>query len=230
MKISLIIPVFNESKIIQSTLSYYNKILSEMKIDYEIIVGDDGSSDDTLRKAEEISKGNPKIRIIRNKTNIGRGSIISKCFKKASCEFCGYVDADLLIYPQMFEIMIKSFEDNEVVVGTKHKHWIPGYSFTRKVLSIIYGKMANFVLKTSFSDYQAGFKFFRKKSLLKLLEKTEGAGWSWDTEILYHALKENLKTEEIPLLVKKVCERGSKVKMWKDSFIMLKNLFLVQRK
>ena len=229
LKLSLVIPAYNESDIIESTIEYYDNLFSRMKINYEIIIGDDGSTDNTFYKAHIISGGSRKIKIVRNAKNLGRGAILKKCFFESSGDIIGYVDADLLVSSSMMNRTIEFLRKKDVVIGTKHKTIMEEYSFFRKLLSLFYRMLVGFYLNMHFSDYQGGFKFFRRDKLLFLLEKIKMSGWSWDTEMLYLAVKNKFNVKEVPFSFNRIQKRNSTVKALRDSLQMFKSLLTIKK-
>jgi glycosyltransferase involved in cell wall biosynthesis len=227
MFLSVILPVYNESSCIsRSVENLIEKIPKGNR--FEIILVDDGSTDNSLEIIKNLARDNKKITFISYKKNVGRGEALTRGIRKSRGDFIMYIDADLSINPKTLEDVVDQLHKFDLVIGSKHlKESRVEYPFFRNLLSRSYSKLTSFVTRVKISDFQCGLKGFRRRAILEILDEIRCFDWSWDTEILCIAYKKGYSIKEIPVEVVVIPGRDSKVKMWRDSFIMSKNLFRI---
>jgi len=215
---SIIIPVYNEEKILAASIDTLHAYLQGLGKEFELIIANDGSSDGSLRLAEECMKKYPEIRVISQKRNQGRGSILSKAFSRIRSPLGIYIDADLAIGLEALPRILEALEHGVgVAIGSKHLAASRvASSFKRKLTSKGYAFLARLLLGSSVRDFQCGCKGFRKEVLDVLLPQIQEPGWSWDTEIVVRAAWMGFAVQEIPVGVKDIDGRESKVQVWRD--------------
>jgi glycosyltransferase involved in cell wall biosynthesis len=98
MKISVIIPMYNEEDNVLRTLVEVNSAMKDYD-DYEIVAVDDGSKDDTFRLAEEVSSHNSHIKVVKQPVNMGMGRALRTGFEKSEGNILVTIDADLSYSP-----------------------------------------------------------------------------------------------------------------------------------
>lgn len=120
MKISLIIPVYNEGKRIGSTLNdYYNAFTDEFD-DFEIIVEMDGCTDNTAEIVAEFSKNKENIAILEYPERFGKGGGLKMAFRATSGDIIGFIDADNSTKVTAFIELIRALEGTDIVVGQRY--------------------------------------------------------------------------------------------------------------
>ena len=221
-KISFVIPVYNEAEVIENTIAIVYKTLNENHRPFELIIGNDGSNDNTLNVLNRLKQNYPFLRIINFSKNHGRGAILSEAILQSDGEHIVYTDADLAVDLSSLEAA-KYYAQRgyDVVIGSKHlPESIVDYPIMRRFLSVMYSRITEFLLSIDVSDFQCGFKMFRKKSIVNIISDVNNPGWSWDTELLLRAYDNGLRIKEIPVIVRNINMRKSKVKLLKDSVTM----------
>lgn len=223
MKISIIIPVYNEKKFILEILRRVNQQKKEFNI--EIIVSDDCSNDGTI----EILKENKDLydKILFNEKNCGKGSAIINSLEMVSGDFILIQDADLEYdpkdYKKIFHPAIKYEAD--VVYGTRFKG-----SEAKRIL-YFKNRLANFVLSLlvsvltniNFSDIETGYKLVRS-DLIKNMKLKENS-FAIEVEITMKLAKQKLKFYEVGISYNgRTYEEGKKISI-KDGFIALYKIF-----
>jgi|Deesub1362A_J573_1020465.scaffolds.fasta_scaffold07685_2 hypothetical protein len=218
MKLSIILPAYNEEKNIGKAIEDTKKKLEEFGIDYEIIVAEDGSEDRTYEIAMSYSQRDERIRVLHYPERLGRGEALKRAFKTARGEILLYMDVDLATDLSHISDVIKLMEEGyDIVVGSR-KTSLAKRSLPRRFLSWCYNFWVRMLLKSKIKDHQCGFKAFRKESTIILLDEVKDNGWFWDTEILVRAQYRELKIAEIPVIWR---EKGdTKVKFFRDSIEM----------
>ena len=219
MKISIIIPVYNEKDYILEVLKSVNQ--QKNKFDLEIIVSDDSSNDgtkDLLKKNEELYDI-----ILFNKKNKGKGSAIINALNLTSGDYILIQDADLEYnpsdYSKLFEPAINM--DADVVYGTRFKG-----SEAKRIL-YFRNRLANFFLSflvslltnINFSDIETGYKLIKSK-LIKDINLKENS-FAIEVEITMKLAKKNIKFYEVGIGYNgRTYEEGKKISL-KDGFIAL---------
>ncbi len=233
---SIIIPAYNEEKIISSTINKVYLFLKKQKVPFELIITDDGSKDSTLKIAEDLSKKHKEIRIVSNKINQGRGAALNNAFKNSKGEVLVYIDADLAIDLNLFPRLMKAIKEQgaDIAVGSKHlKESQVEYPKLRRIFSKCYAFLAYLLLRSKIKDYQCGFKAFKREKILQLLPYLKNKGWAWDTEVIIKAQWMGWKVIELPAKVINIYGRESKVKLFNDVKRMgldLLNLYFEKKK
>ncbi len=195
MKISVIIPCFNESNTIISILKKVN--LEKEKFNLEIIISDDGSTDNTVKLLKENSTMFDKL--IETKSNKGKGHALRKGIEESTGDILLFQDADLEYDPNDYSNLIKPFIENDadVVYGTR---FISSSSrriiyFSHRLANFLITTMVNFFTNINFSDVETGYKLFKKEAIkdIRLYENSFGI----EIEITMKISKLNLKVFEV---------------------------------
>ena len=163
MKLSLIIPVYNEQ---DNVLPLYNKLKAVLEYDHELIFIDDGSKDNTYEILKNIQKKDSKLKIIRFRNNFGKSEALSKGFKHAKGDIIITMDGDLQDDPEEIPRFIEKIkEDYDLVVGWKYKRQDP-------LSKTIPSKFFNFLIKVltgvKIHDSNCCFKAYKKEVVKNL--------------------------------------------------------------
>ena len=211
MKLSIIIPSFNEA----ATLSTAIKRLQKIKLKnntYEIIVVDDGSTDDTKKKLAKIS-GVAKIFLRQNR---GKGAAIRAGLAKASGDYVLIQDADLEYDPQDIPHLLQPILQGKarVVYGSRftgpHKNMLFWHLMGNKILSL----MTNLLFNTTISDMEVGYKLIPTKLLKSLALESDRFGF--EPEVTAKILKTGERIYEVPIsYAGREFNEGKKI-TWKD--------------
>ncbi|MDQ4121547.1 MAG: glycosyltransferase family 2 protein [Acidobacteriota bacterium] len=222
LPLSIIVPAYNEADRLGESLKIIIAYLQNSPTKAELIVVDDGSSDDTARIAEEIFARTPEIRAraIRYEQNRGKGFAVRTGLAAAQGEIALFSDADLSTPIEELTKLVEPIQSSEAdvtfgsraldrsLIGT-HQPW-------RREQG---GKVFNLVVKSltglPFWDTQCGFKAFRMSVFRPLLSVMQIDRFGFDVEFLYVANLAGLHLKEIPVRWNH-CE-GTKVSVWRDS-------------
>ena len=230
--LSVIIPAYNEEKIISNTIDEVYSFLKENNLNSEIIIGDDGSSDRTVLIVKKKIKQYKNIKLVEGKINKGKGAILRKCFSVAKGDIQLFIDSDLTIDINLIPIAIKYIEDGyDISIASKY---LPNsnisYPLSRKIFSKGFAFITRILLNTKIRDHQCGLKCFRKEAIKKIMPHLKINGFLIDTEMLVIAQNKNFRIKEFPATVKPEYSRGSKVKIFKDSLIMGKGILRLRKR
>lgn len=208
MKISCIIPAHNEEARIKESVFVIINTLKGMGYDYEIIIIDDCSEDDTyLRLIEQYG-----VNIYRKVVCQGKGAAIKTGWKLATGDYIVIIDADLQIKPSeiatFFRLM--NLYDADVVVGNKqHTYSNVQYPFRRRIVSFGYRTLIGILFGLPLRDTQCGFKLFKKQALDLIMDKILVKRFAFDLEVLVALKENNIRVVDAPVLVTRPMEVGS---------------------
>ena len=165
MKISVILPCFNEENTIVEILKKVNQ--QKKKFDIEVIISDDGSTDRTINLLDENVDLYDKL--VKNKNNLGKGSAIKKGLEITKGDIIIFQDADLEYDPNDYRKLIKPFLENQadVVYGSRFL----GSSaqrviyYSHRVANFLITTLVNIFTNINYTDVETGYKIFRKSIL-----------------------------------------------------------------
>ena len=225
MKFSLIVPMYNESSIIENTARVYAEYLAAHFDDYELIFVDDGSADDCAARVEALKL--PGTRVIRYTPNQGKGNAVKTGMLAAEGEIRMFLDADVAYGTEVIgraAELLEEHPDKDMLIGSRplHPEGYAGYTFIRKLASEVYIKVLNVVGGLRLSDSQCGCKAYRGPAAEAIFSRTETKGFAFDFETILWAQKLGYGIVEMP--VKIVNHRESKVNVFRDTFRMLAEL------
>ena len=222
MEISLIIPCYNEGPYLEGNLEELYNLLNALRLDFEMIVIDDTSRNDTPERVRKFVNNHSKAKLEIHETNQGRGYTVAEGIRKATGKVAGFIDIDLEVAGQnIIPLIFKVLEGYDVATGKRiYKiRWDP-----RWILSKGYIRLVRFVCKTPFEDTETGIKFFNRERILPVLDEIEDRHWFWDTEIMTRAYYHGLKIIEIPVLFIRKSRNFTTVKFFSDTLYYFKKL------
>ena len=176
-KLSVVIPAYNENKIICEMLKECVSVLD--KIEHEIIIVDDGSLDGTYEKVIEFSKNHKTIKVVNYSDNHGKGFAIRYGAKFATGDIVAFIDADLNIHPRHILRLAKQIEESkaDIVVGSKrHPESKVNYPVNRTILSEFYYYFVWMLFRIPVRDTQVGLKLYRREVIEKIFVKVRITG------------------------------------------------------
>ncbi len=197
--LTVLIPAYNEEQLIEETTL---KLLNELKLlrhilrSFEIIICDNGSTDNTKKISESLSIRYKEIKYISTKKK-GFGIGIRKGIEKASKEWVTYVQADGEYDKKFIPIALSIIDMFDFVVASKHlnrKH--RGSSIARNILSMAF----SLILRISMCVTDAGSSMmFRREWIKRISSRLKNEDFSFQLELLYYALREDLRIKEVQI-------------------------------
>ena len=226
MKITLLIPMYNEEKIVKDTLSEVTAYMKETFLeDYEILFVNDGSQDSCAAFVSECR--DPSVRLVSYGQNRGKGHAIRTGVEVARGDVIFFTDCDLAygceVIREFYDVL--AAEDGpDLAVGSRPKHpeGYAGYTLLRRLVSRAYLLVLRLFGGLKLSDSQCGCKGFRGDAAKKIFSHCEIDRFAFDFEAILIAQKMGATFREIPVTVKRHGE--SKVHIVKDTIRMLRDL------
>jgi dolichyl-phosphate beta-glucosyltransferase len=201
---SIVIPAFNESVRIRPTLHALLRHIQEQNWDAEILVVNDGSSDDTAQIVREFGKAHAQVLLVENPGNRGKGYSVRNGMLHARGDICLFTDADLsspIIEAQkLFDAIARGAD---IAIGSR---WLRTELQTerqplyRQLFGRIFNLALRIILGLRFADTQCGFKAFRRDAAQRIFPLQKIERWGFDPEILFLARRAGLRTAEVPVL------------------------------
>lgn len=204
MKLSVIIPFYNEGEIIHFTLKSAEEYLNRRNFDYEIIVISDGSRREQVAELKEIVAGFKNARLIDNEINHGKGYVVRQAMLEVGGDLRLFMDADnsttIDNLDRMMPLIEKGYDVVIASIGIKGSRVVGHEPMYRR----LFGKMSNLIIQIlvlpGIWDTQRGFKLFTARAAETIFRRTKITGWGFDIEVLALARKFKYKIGEIPIV------------------------------
>lgn len=221
--ISIVIPAFNEAGRLPRFLDRVSSYCNRSKNTYEIIVVDDGSSDNTSETAASYKTRFPNLHTIRIKKNRGKGYAVKRGLLKSKGEICLFLDADGSTGPEEIGENIHYIlkEGYDIFVGSRvlrREGQVLKVKWYRKFIGTVFNFFVQTFLFKNIKDTQCGFKMFRKEVVKPLFSRSHIRDFGFDVEILYLAHKMGYRVKEGPVSWHHV--GGSRINLFTDSIRM----------
>ncbi len=234
MNLSIIIPAFNEELLIESTVESISEFLEKNFDVSEIIIVNDGSTDNTKSIIENlIAKNNGKInlKLVNSKRNRGKGYSIKQGMIQSTGEVRIFMDADL---PFSLVVIKKIFKrimnGSDIVIGDRNnpQSELVNVHPVRKLAGYVYSVFVRLVVSGGITDTQCGLKGFSDEAARFIFSRTTIDGFGFDVEVLRIGQKKPFSISKLP--VRMVNNRlDSRVHLIKDSLLMLWNLVVIKK-
>jgi len=169
MDLSIVIPLYNEEESLPELSAWIQKVMQENNFSYEVIMIDDGSTDDSWRVIEQLRTGNPNIKGIKFQRNYGKSAALNEGFKAAQGEVVITMDADMQDSPdEIPELRRMIIEDGfDMVSGWKKKRY--DNTLTKNIPSKLFNAAARRSSKIKLHDFNCGLKSYKSK-VIKSIE------------------------------------------------------------
>ena len=166
-KLSVIVPFYNEEDSIKPMHAAIVAAVDPLRIPYEMVFVDDGSKDATAAMADEIARGDPRVRFVKFRRNYGQTAAMAAGIEYARGEILVTMDGDLQNDPADIEhFLTKMAEGNDIVVGWRHKR--QDKLISRKIPSVIANRLISRVTGVSITDNGCSLKAFRASVIKKI--------------------------------------------------------------
>lgn len=227
MELSVIIPAKNEENRIVNTLKETISYLKKHKIDYEIIVVDDGCTDNTRKVVKQFEKD--RVTITPYRANRGKGFSVRQGMLRAKKNYALFMDADNSTSIKEIEGFMPFLDEHDVLIASRNlkdsviavkQPWL------RSTLGNVFPFIVRALVVRGIKDTQCGFKLFSKKALTEVFPRSRLNRFAFDVELLFISKKKNLSIKELPITWKN--DGLSKVSPFKDSIDMFVDLLKIR--
>lgn len=218
-QVSVVLPLYNEAHCLATNVAKILEYLEAMKLSYELVLVNDGSTDSTESVCQSIVSSNRNTRLISYYVNRGKGHAIKIGMLESKGVYRIFMDADLAVPVRFIRPCIRQLEgDGDMVIGSrnisKSSVKVPEGSL-RRLLGQAYLDLVRLAFNLKVSDITCGFKGFKEKTAYDIFSHSRIERWGCDAEIIFLARKFKYKIYEIP--VDWYHSFDSKVKMALDS-------------
>lgn len=228
LRLSVVIPAYNEGVRVTSTIEAIDGELSQWidAVDYEIVVVDDGSTDDTVDRATAAG-----ARVLPQERNRGKGAAVRAGVLQARGRSVVFTDADLAYPPSLLLRLLDEIEAGwDMVAGSRRHHdtsTLAERPQLRELGGAVVNRLTHLVLLGHFRDTQCGLKGFQGDVATSLFERTRIDGFAFDVELFLMAEQDHLSVEVVPVAVEN--RAGSSVSVVGDGLALLADLFRIRR-
>ena len=233
-KLSLVIPCYNEQERVDMMAGGIKEFSQQTSLDFEVIVVDDGSTDQTVHTIESNEvfhalKESGKFKLIQNEKNSGKGAALKRGVEAASGTHILTLDADMSARPVEADKWIRkngSLPENAIWIGSRENKdskitEVP----SRRRMGRIFNWMVRMLTPLTLHDTQCGFKLYPAAIGKNLFHELHNTGWAHDVEILYRAYQKNIPIKDLPLTWE--AKSGSKISPLRDSLKMFFGVLMV---
>jgi glycosyltransferase involved in cell wall biosynthesis len=228
--LSIVIPAYNESARIEATLERVLRCVDEQAWDAEVLVIDDGSKDDTAAIVERWMDRSPRLHLVQNPGNRGKGYSVRNGLLQAAGEIVMFTDADLSSPMEEGNRLIAAIDQGaDVAIGSR---WMDRQRQTirqplyRQFFGRCFNAITRGVMGLPFKDTQCGFKAFRRSAAQVIFRLQTIERWGFDPEILFIARKLDYTIVEVPVTWGH--DERSRISYLKDGMKMLEEMAVIR--
>jgi dolichyl-phosphate beta-glucosyltransferase len=229
-ELSVVIPAFNEAERITRTLRGTVEYLKSRGESYEVLVVDDGSYDDTAEVVEEMSRGLPGVRLLRNPRNMGKGATVRNGVLAARGRMVAFLDADNSTRTSDMDRLVEAVRRGAgVAIGSRaHRYSVIPVKqpWRRRTAGKAFNFLCRLLLGITVSDSQCGFKLFTREAAGEVFSRAREGGFCFDVELLFLASRKGYRIAEVP--VTWTDDPASRVRLLTDSLGMFLGLLKIR--
>ena len=194
-ELSLVFPAFNEAANLPTLLESATKIGDQLGVDFEIVIVDDGSEDQSAVVLERWRQRDPRIRSVHHFTNRGYGAALRAGLREARGELVFFSDADLQFdLREIADLLAHADDEIDIVAGYRAPRRDP---WLRRVIARVWGHLIRVLFDLPIRDIDCAFKVFRRDVLDAI--PIESVGAFVNTEILVRARRAGFRIRQVPV-------------------------------
>ncbi|HEX3660267.1 MAG TPA: dolichyl-phosphate beta-glucosyltransferase [Acidobacteriaceae bacterium] len=227
---TIVIPAYNESARIGHALDEVLRTLDDQRWDAEVLVVNDGSTDNTAAIVEQYVARDRRVRLLQNPGNRGKGYSVRHGLLHGAGNVVMFTDADLSAPMHEAERLFAAIRDGaDVAIGSR---WLERSRQTihqplyRQIFGRCFNLVTRMVMRLPFADTQCGFKAFRRSAAQTIFQLQRIERWGFDPEILFIALKRGYNIREVPVTWGH--DERTRMSYLKDGIKMLEELLYVR--
>lgn len=226
--LSVVIPAYNEALRLPDTLNSIFNYFDTKDYNFEVIVVDDGSKDNTVDVVKSNKNYSDSLKVISQPRNKGKGAAVRKGFAEAAGELIIFNDADGSSPIEEIEKLIEKIQNGyDVAIGSRAlKTSDVDDLWYRRIMGITFNTLIGIFVIYDFKDTQCGFKLFKRDCAKNIFNQLHLNGFSFDVEILFLAKKLGYKIAEVPISWH--CVAGSKINLFVDSPLMFMDILKIR--
>lgn len=229
-QLSIVIPAYNESARIENALERVMSCVAEQGWDAEVLVVDDGSKDSTPEIVQEWMQRYPRLHLIKNDGNRGKGYSVRNGLLQAAGEIVMFTDADLSAPMEEAERLFAAIHEGaDVAIGSR---WLDKQRQTihqplyRRFFGRCFNWVTRLIMGLPFKDTQCGFKAFKRPTAQIIFRLQRIERWGFDPEILFIAQKLGYEIREVPVTWGH--DERSRMSYLKDGMKMLEEMAIIR--
>ena len=223
LRLSVIIPAYNEASRIRPTLEEYTRHFTALYGDaVEVVVVLNGCTDDTRAVVESVMAHAPQVRIVEFVAPLGKGGAVYEGFQAAGGEYLAFADADNMVRSPETERLVKALDQHDLAIANRFSgsRQDAGQPLRRRVMSKVVRLWVRLALGLRYQDTQCGAKAIRTSAWRAVAPHIQEKGWTFDLDVLMWAGRLGLRVAEVPVAWQHV-EEGSKVRAWQAGMELL---------
>ena len=227
---SIVIPAYNESARIERAMQDVVACIRDKGWGAELVVVDDGSTDDTAARVTRFCDTHPEVRLLRNPGNRGKGYSVRNGLLHARGNIVMFTDADLSAPIQEAQRLLEAIQGGaDIAIGSR---WLERSRQTdrqplyRQFFGRCFNLLTRLVMGLPFADTQCGFKAFTRAAAQTVLQLQTIERWGFDPEILFIALKHGLRVREVPVTWGH--DERSRISYLRDGIQMLAEILIIR--
>jgi dolichyl-phosphate beta-glucosyltransferase len=230
VELSLIVPAYNEQHLIADNLEILVQFLQVRFANFEILVVDDGSTDESARVVRQFSETRPNVRLLEQITNQGKGRAIQRGVQESRGEYIFFMDADLPYDLAAVDVFMTALRgEYDLAIGSRHLEGseIKDVPPLRYLSGQVFSLLVALLMFPGIRDTQCGLKGFRAEAARQIFERVSIQKFGFDVEALYIARKRKYAILPIPVQMTGF-RYDSRVKILRDSGRMFLDLFAIR--
>jgi glycosyltransferase involved in cell wall biosynthesis len=192
--LTVFFPVYNEEKNIPLLIDSASKIIPQLAKNYELIIINDGSTDNSQQVAESLIKGKSAWRLVSHQKNLGYGEVLKTGIKEATQEWLFFTDGDLQFDLKELAQFLPYTNNFQAIIGYRRKR---AEGLSRTINTRLFKLYIDLLFRLHVKDIDCAFKLI-KTNLLKNLNLNSGSAFT-SSEILYRLKKQKIKFKELPV-------------------------------
>ena len=210
-EISIILPAYNEASRIERCIREVTRAIHSFSGSSEIIVTEDGSTDDTEKIVANLSQSNPHLHFLHFPIRLGKGKAIKKALASAKGDIIVFMDVDLSTSLKHLPQIVKlAREHRGMAIGSRHVNGSKvERSFSRTLFSLSYNLFVRLLFLDGVHDHQCGFKAMSREVAAVVLNKIESDGFFFDTEMILWCKKLGFPVIEVAVEWTEISKKGA---------------------